>query len=387
MVKKKMEWMRREESLVQSTKEDLEEQLERQNVAHLKLLGEVEREKEKLDEYRELLNQLQRKDRFFQPAKERRRSSQLFEEDDDGARQRLLLELENRYLKLEIEALESQIAQVDEDREHLKVKQNSISQQAEEDTREAIKDSFEETILASIKKAEKEIEGLERDVKEEKLNRSLMQQSVDIEKGVAKEMNRSVMEILEPELSAAKKQVDVDQLLVESCELRKKYKKQQEDAALFRSEIQTAKEAVRARRTKSLSYGASKKKVPTKIYCYSDASRALSQVRLRTEAGDDCSNYLQKMVLGLLESLDVKDQLIQNQSKGNRTLGIYLTKLCEKSPPLTQEEEQRLSKKIEVSKAEDGGLQVSIEFEQPKVEAVETRRNSVEKQRRSSNII
>ena len=378
-----MDWILKEECLIQSNREDLEEQLERQNEAHLKLLAEVQQEKGKLDEYRELLHQLQRRDRFFHPARDGERKRKRFqgtgqEENNDEEESKLELELENRFLRLEIEALESQIAQVEEDREHLLIKQNntSISQQAEENTNEAQQDAHGENILEDITSLEQEILALEHDIQEQKVNQVTLQQDVDIEKQVVGEMNKRFLDILNPELQPSDDnddhQIDVDQLILDSMELRRKYSGEQEAAAQSRSQIQNAKEAVRARRMKSLS-SALKTEIPTKVYCYSDASRALNQVRLRLEAGEDCSSYLQKMVLGLLESLHMKDQLIVNQSMENRTLGTYLTKLSEQSPALSEDEERRLSmlmedKKVKVSKVEDGGLQVSIEFEQPKTE-------------------
>eukprot|EP00095_Tigriopus_kingsejongensis_P007561 maker-scaffold104_size368486-snap-gene-2.41 protein:Tk07561 transcript:maker-scaffold104_size368486-snap-gene-2.41-mRNA-1 annotation:"PREDICTED: uncharacterized protein LOC100177484" len=273
---------------IHSRREDFEEQLKQIERAQDEILAEINRERERIGEYRELLLQHQQKGRFLQP----RRDIQRIPEDEDQV---------GRWLQLEIEALQSQLEELERDSLALVARKGSAPVRQLGEASPAICECtrglcLQEATRKALQMLESSVHALQSDMKSARIERERMRTKVEQEKRLSQEINQKIMHAL----ANGDKSVDLDQLLLDSHE---------KWLALTPAPNVTEDD------NGKIDYPQRK----SGLFRYSEAGKALRD--LRREANEyERQVYLQKLTLGLLEALEIKDKSIEIQTKRNRTL-------------------------------------------------------------------
>ncbi len=264
-----------------SAKEDLVEQLERQAEVNGKLAEALAAEKERQDSYKQLLIEFQKKRRFLQLCK--------------GQDQEELRGL----LKLEVEALQSQVNDLDADLE-MTMKSESASRQGREDEQEVEQDMVDD-VLDSPENA---IAHLLEDVQQARVMRDQAIEGKEEEKARLKEANEQLCQDLGAGHDA--KLVDLVAVMAESRGLQKRL-----------DTLEGEREAARVRREMEKRQRRRSRMV---------------QERASIQSESDELAFLQALTLNLLESLDFKSTELEIEATRGKTLGKRLTEVGDRLP-------------------------------------------------------
>jgi hypothetical protein len=317
-----------------SIQEDLIEQIEKDIQVEVNLKETITMERQNIEEYQQLLLELQKMGRFLKVSTDR-------SEEDSG-----ILQFENRLLELELSALKIQLSDLDTDKvaisERVKRQESIQLQGLHED--KALKDQTRLVKPEDLRVLETSTRTLEEKVRQANAEKEALQVSLATEKVRAHQTNEDFMRKLASGKDTLISSIDLDQTLSDSIKMRK--------TLISQRSIQRCDEKnVRGQKQR--------------CFTRSDVVRSLDSIR-QSKRKDESMKYLQKIALLLLETLVEKNCLLENLVAKSRTSGMYVKRLYDKIPEEIKEELKmedfvNLQKQNLKQKSRE---QLSVEFQQ-----------------------
>jgi hypothetical protein len=323
-----------------SAREDLHEQLLRQQSVHRQLKGELRKEAEATDQYLELLIQLQRNGKFFQPRAHLGRQAPSCSEE-------VRTEEENGILRMEIRALSLQLDRVASDKADLERGRDISAWKARRSIKEMHSADELDEEERSFKKRIAEMEDALRQARNS--NRALTLLVTDDRKHV-EDLNGELMTLL----SSTDQTCDLDLLVRSSVEMYARLRQE-------RSAIEEVKEERSRARRDAVLAPHSRSREKNRALSREEAERAL-HVLAASPGARGSADALRKLCLGLMCAVRQEEENARRMAAHNRHLFKRLDRLRSRVAEVDPEEEPR----PEPTRCEAPRIaEAAVAFEQP----------------------
>ena len=259
---------------MEDEREDLLEQLARQDSALSQLRQEIRDAKKARDEFKEAVGQLQRRGQFLAQTSPK------------------------NLIQLEVESLRRQIQQLDKDVQAL-----TDLEVAEPEQEQEVEDDGEE-----VGQLIRGLDDLILDIAKAKAENESIRSDIDQLKSKTSDMNSKLVD---------RSAIDLIQMLDESRLLKQKL---DAETKATRSLLKEAKRSKRKARQSNQALG------------LEQMERPLKMLRQNKRLSQECSSYLKHLSLALLEALKLKEKMVANSTRGNETLAKRLSSLTGESP-------------------------------------------------------
>ena len=351
-----------------SEKEDLMEQLDKQAAVMQQLQAKLKLFKSQNQDYMVLLSQLEHQGKFPEHNKVFSCQIAISANQEEITDSKIEVEQQNKVLRAEIKCMQSQLDDMTKDYKALSVRSRQNSTSKEEDQKFELSDFVHnlslEFVEEEVSEEDKELQKMSsllkdmtKDVKSATKARDLVKIEAKMWKDEADSINKTMCEILTKPTESKEKAnlVDLDSILVENCNLHKKYEKG----------CQSSKVPKRPRFL-CHKYSLGGRSRPRGFVTSPQVQKTLHMLSKQPNLIPKCNRYLQNATVMLLEALKNKDEQVKLQKKiyssANKKLEHFLYHYGdiheqEDFPkPLKDSEEPQVKREVEGPE---------IDFEQP----------------------